>query len=392
MRILWMAAVAAALATASCGRDKTGPRTDDCADGLAPPCGELGLLKKTFYEDNPTYRDPSKDDGFFTVSTPEAEGLDAKTLDDGVRALDGNPQMLSFMLLRHGKLVMEQYFHGSAATDANNIHSASKGVLSMLAGIALADGTLPGLDTPLPQLLPRFRVDGRKRGITLRHVLTMTAGFQWTEDETEYKIERRPNWVQAILDLPLATEPGSSFNYSTAQTHLLSAILTEAAGMPLAQYAQKKLFAPLAINVPHWGTDPQGYNSGGCNLYMTPRSLTKLAVLASNKGALGEKRLVPAAWMTDALKPLASVDDVWTYGYYWWLRALGGRPVQKLWGYGGQLAYLIPEIDAIAVFTTNTRDDYPEWDGDPFVERYVLPAVKGSTLRSPDLRLRPELR
>src|SRR5262249_9200103 len=159
---------------------------------------------------------------------PESEGLQAAVLESGAAELRKLPQALSFLVLRNGTLVFESYFNGSSPTDSNNVHSSSKSILSLLVGIAVREGFIHDVDQPIGRLLsPELSVPLLKRNITLRHLLTMSAGLEWTEDSTESTIEKKRIWTQAILDLPLAHEPGKEFNYDTGLTHLVSAVLTQ---------------------------------------------------------------------------------------------------------------------------------------------------------------------
>ncbi len=367
-----LALALAALSAGGCGRESG----RGSAAAPAPP--EVSLVaKKTFYENNPTYRDDSSDDGFFVTATPASQRIDARKLAAAADALAREPAAFSMLVLRGGFLVSERYFNGSSAQASNNIHSASKGILSALVGIALDRGDVPSLDAPLSTLLPDYRYkDAKHAGITLKNMMEMTAGFKWSEDGTEYEIEQKDDWIQAIIDLPLASTPGKAFNYSSGVSHLVSAALTQATGKSTRQYAEEHLFRPLGIKVQHWGSDPQGYQSGGYNLYMTARALAKCALLFRDDGALDGRQVVPRQWLKDAKRPTHTADSVWKYGRYWWLTEVAGHPAQKLWGYGGQFVYLLPDLDLTVVLTRNTSDDFGEFDGEAFLADHLLPAVR----------------
>lgn len=347
--------------------------------GLLAPAHGYGKRSPvaSFYEDNPTYQDPSSDGGTWPTGTPESQGLDRNLLGEGTRALEKLPHPFSFLVLRHGVLVWEQYFHGSRATDSNNVHSASKSILSALIGIALREKYLSHVDQPIAEILsPKFKLSSAKRKLTLRNLLTMSAGIEWVEDDTEYEIETEPNWCQAILNLPQKSKAGTKFLYSTANTHLLSAILTEATGMSTRAFAEKYLFQSLGVTVEHWGRDPQGYHSGGYNLYLTPRELGRLGQLYLQKGTWKGESLVPEAWVTESWKPHQKKDSIHQYGYLWWQFKVGSQRVNKMWGYGGQFVFAVPDQDLLVVMTADTKDEFPEVDGNAFIAKYVLPALR----------------
>lgn len=375
MRLERLLLTALLLGSSNCGaRPELGPRTPAPASGggSAPvtPDGPQ------FYEDNPTYASPPA-----ALAWPQSAALtqavDDRTLAAADSYLQTVPQAFSFLVIRNGYLVHERYFHGSGPTQSNNIHSASKSLLGSLVGIAIDKGLIRSIDERVHTLLPERKLSGSaKQRLTLKHLLTMSSGFDWTEDQSESTIQRSFNWVQAILDLPLSAPPGQTFNYCTGNTHLLSAILTRATGMSTADFARQVLLDPLGIEVEHWGHDPQGINSGGYNVYMTPRALAKFALTALNHGVYNGRQLIPAAWLDASWQPQESVDDVYSYGYLWWLLPVDGHRVYKMWGYGGQYALLLPDFNTVVVLTANTAEDFEEMDADDFLDRFIIPALR----------------
>jgi len=213
---------------------------------------------QTFYESNPTYQDSVNDDATWVFHSPAQEGLAAARLELAAGELGKLPYTFSLLVVRHDALVFERYFHGSGKHASNNVHSASKSILSAAIGIAMSKGLLKGPDQFLGDLLP-----GAPHHLQLRHLLTMTAGIEWTEDETENDIEKKRNWVDAILRLPFHGNPGEKYHYSTGLTHLLSAALSHAADLSTAEFTQRNLFNPLGIKPQHWGARSPGHQLRG---------------------------------------------------------------------------------------------------------------------------------
>lgn len=330
----------------------------------------------TFYEDNPTYieeREPPE----WSLSTPGDVGIDEAALEAGATELARSPALLSLLVVRADALVFERYYHGSDASHSNNVHSASKSILSALLGIALADGSIDSLDAPLADYLPEYVPAGSANAaITLRHVVTMSSGLAWTEDDTESSIEPSDDWVGAILGQPLIVTPGADFNYSSGMSHVLSAVLTRATGSSTCAYAHEKLLGPLGITAEHWGRDPDGLFSGGYNLYMTPRELARFGLLYLRDGDWDGRQLVPAGWVQQSIEPQLPADDGYDYGYYWWLMRGGDQDVAIAWGFGGQFVYLVPALDLMVVMTADTASDHEELDGETFLFDHLLPAVQ----------------
>lgn len=334
-----------------------------------------GAMKKPFYEDNPKYIDRSYNQNDWRHAKPAKTGINPDWLFKAEQELEKSPSILSFIVIKNGAIICEKYFNGSKPNYSYNIHSASKGIISALIGIAIDKGFIKSLDEKIYKILPEYMFDKKvKKSITLHHLLSMTAGFQWEEDKTEYDLEKKKNWIQAIINQPMSNYPGKVFKYSTGQSHLLSAVLTKKTGMSTFSFAKRFLLDPLNITVEHWGSDPQGYFSGGYNVYMTAREFATFAKLYLDKGQKNGKRIISERWIQRSLSKHSWVDQTYWYGYQWWIRNFGDEKVYKLWGYGGQLGYLFPKHDVIVILTNDTSRDYEEMDGDLFISRYIIPS------------------
>ena len=337
---------------------------------------------ETFYEDNPSYRDPAGPLDW-PAAAPSDEGIDATLLNEGIDELLAAPNALGVVVVRHGKLVAERYANGGAADRANNMHSASKSILSALVGIAIRDGYIEGVDQEVAAFLPGYFADAGadKSGMTIGDLLTMSSGLAWQEDLTEYVIQNEPDWVGAILGRDMTGAPGETFHYSTGVTHVLSAVLTAATGSSTCEFAHRHLFGPLGMTAEHWGRDAQGISSGGYNLYLTPREMAAFGQLYLQGGNWRDVQIVPAEWVSESWTAHRIVDDTYDYGYLWWLREIMGRFVAQAWGWGGQMIYVVPDLGIVVVTTSNTADDVPVLEGSDFVrhaDRFVRDAVIGA--------------
>ena len=275
--------------------------------------------------------------------------------------------------------MFERYYHGSAKNQSNNVHSASKSVWGAAIGVAINQGRIPGVDATIASILPSRYVavmSPETSTITVRDLLTMTSGSQWEEDETETQIQRTPDWIAATLKLPRALRPGTLFNYSTGDTHLSSAVLASATGTTACEFIHQHLLAPLGVVAEHWGRDPQGYFSGGYNFYMTPRELAKFGLLYLDGGRWRGTQVVPAAWVEASMTTQVDADAPYSYGYDFWLRDIAGHHVAMAWGFGGQMMYIIKDLDLVVVMTTNTGDfSQDSFNGLSIIEDDVLPAA-----------------
>lgn len=287
-----------------------------------------------------------------------SQGLDRTLLDSTIEAAETLPRLRSMIVLRNGEEEFAATFNDGAPLDQPaNIKSASKSVLSALAGMAIARGILEGPDQPilseLADLAPA-RPDPRLARVTVGHLLSMQAGLERTSGEYYGAWVASPNWVRYALARPFVDEPGGRMLYSTGSSHLLSAMLTRASGRSTHALAQDWLAEPLGIRLPPWPRDPQGIYFGGNDMLMSPRALSRFGELYRLGGVLNGERLLPAGWVEESWTPRAR--SPWSgnaYGYGWFLTDMAGHPVRFAWGYGGQMLYIVPSLALTVAMTSD---------------------------------------
>jgi CubicO group peptidase (beta-lactamase class C family) len=218
--------------------------------------------------------------------------------------------------------------------------------------------------------------------MTVRHLLTMTAGLDWLEGDATYTaMYRSSDWVRFVLDLPMAAEPGKVFLYNSGASHVLSAIVNEAArphGWNTLSFAQEFLFRLLGI-AEQWNTGSQGIPIGGWGLQLTSREMASLGYLYLREGAWGGKRIVPAGWVSAATRlqaPAPSPGEL-GYGYQWWIYPLKGEyaryPAYAALGRYGQTIFVAPALDLVVVTTAQTSGHGPVF---ALIDEYIVPAIK----------------
>lgn len=335
-------------------------------------------LGSYFYAQDQTYTDSSVLP--WPTAAPASMGMNGTLLTGGAGVLAADGNSASFLVIRGGKLLHESYFNGGQAAQAKNVHSVSKSFLSSLVGIAMNQGMV-SLSTRLGDVLPNT-MSPEKANITLGNLLTMKSGLKWIDGKTAFELPGA-NFTQEILDLPLTSTPGTKFNYSDGDAHLLAAVLTHASGMSLHQFAKSNLFDPLGIDVERWGRDRQGIFSGYDNLFVTPRELAAFGQLYLAGGRAPDgTQLVPTSWVTQSTSSQTSPSY---YGYYWWLDAtLSGYRGYRAWGYGQQFIYVHPSLDLVTVITYDTADTVSDGDLNNFVRDYVIAAITGPVTMAGD--------
>jgi len=254
------------------------------------------------------------------------------------------------------------YYHGS---DMHTMQSISKTVTSVTIGIARTrDDFTASLDAPILQFVSVHKIgnlDARKKRITVRDLLTMTAGLEWHEDlpyddpkNSADIMEASHDWVQYVIDQPMAGEPGKEFVYNSGATELLAQIFKKVTGKEIDDYAEEHLFKPLGMHY-YWKHSPTGLPDTEGGLYLSAQDLAKIGQLYLKGGMWGGKEVVSPSWIKESVAPYVAVPGSdWKYGYLWWLQSFGSTPEDVAWtarGFGGQQLLVVPEYDMVAVFT-----------------------------------------
>lgn len=296
----------------------------------------------------------------FVVETPPpaTKGLDPALMASTVEVAEALPRLRSLLVMRHGEVLAEHRFNGGPPLDqAVNIKSASKTVLSALVGIAIERGVLEGVDQPILSVLAMDapeNPDPRLAQVTVGHLLSMRAGLERTSGGNYGRWVTSPNWVRYALSRPFDDEPGGRMLYSSGSTHLLSAMLTRASGRSTHELAQEWLAEPLGVSIPRWQRDPQGVYFGGNNMLMSPHDLARFGELYRNGGSVGEEQVLPESWIEESWRPRTT--SPWSgsdYGYGWFLDSANGYAVRYARGYGGQMVYVVPELELTVVMTSD---------------------------------------
>ncbi len=272
------------------------------------------------------------------------------------------PRLHSLLVSWRGEVVFERYYHGARPERLANVKSVSKSIVSALVGIAIARGHLAGVHERIERFFPDLPATGphsAKRAITIEDLLTMRSGLETTSNRNYGTWVRSRHWVRYVLARPLVAPPGTVMEYSTGNTHLLSAILTKATGRSTWAFAEAVLAWPLGFTLARWPRDPQGIYFGGNEMLLTPRQMLAFGELYLNRGRANGRQIVPAEWVDASFVPRVQ-SRRWGeryYGYGWWVGELAGQRTAYAWGFGGQYIFVVPSLDLVVVTTSSTTVD-----------------------------------
>jgi CubicO group peptidase (beta-lactamase class C family) len=330
------------------------------------------------------------------VSTPEEQGLDSKRLAETVSLVrQGNlcPRLHALLIVRHGRLILEEYFNSWQADRLHTLQSVSKSFTSALVGIAISRGEFKGVEEKVLGFFPEAKgianLDVRKSSMRLEDILTMRTGTDYHEsgaDSPHERLNRLPSgWDKYYLDRPMLGPPGTEFRYDSGGVILLSAMLRNRTGMHAAEYAERYLFKPLGIEHKLWQGNKEGHTHAGGGLCLTARDTAKFGLLYLNSGRWGEEQVVPEAWVRDSFRMHVDLtvkgQPPSGYGYLWWIlapdpRGTGVQFVYAARGRFGQFIFIVPEHDMVVVVLGYTRVGPETNQLFEFLYDHVLTAVR----------------
>jgi CubicO group peptidase (beta-lactamase class C family) len=361
----------------------------------------LGLLLATPAAAQDCPSPPDLKDGW-RIATPQSQGLDPALLCAiGTRFENWKEANAhAVLVLRRGQLVYERYFTGEDqrwgqsldqvsydATKLHDLRSISKSVVSLLVGIAVDKGQL-GIDQAVFAFFPEhadLRTPAKDR-ITLRHLLTMSAGFDWDENlpysnprNNETGMNNAADAVRYVLERPLVAEPGRVYNYSGGSAALLAAILQKVSGKRIDALSRDDLFSPLGITDFEW-SQYNGRPVVASGLRLRPRDLARIGQMVLDKGRWQGRQIVSENWITASTAPQINGQSPFFYGYQWWLGRSLHEQKQVDWiagfGYGGQRLYILPGLDIVVLVHFGLYNSGLQGPVGPIVlNQHVLPAV-----------------
>jgi CubicO group peptidase (beta-lactamase class C family) len=336
------------------------------------------------------------------TATPSAVGINSAVLDSLDQEIRGGRygNVDRLLVIRHGQLAWDRSYahdydaiYGDSARVRNplnphdvgspynyfspwwhpyyrrgslhTLQSVTKTITSVIVGVAVTRGDFPSIDTSILTWFDTAHIahiDARKRRLTVRHLLSMTAGIDWNENlpyidprNSAVQMEASYDWVSYVINQPMSDEPGTVFNYNSGATELVAHIFRAATGTDLEEYAARHLFAPLGIRNWYWKRTPAGVVDTEGGLYLDATDLARVWYLFLQQGRWQGKTIVSPQWVTESVAPRVPVGPSPTgprYGLAWWLYRNPRDSTDFVWGgsgFGGQFPVAFPENDLLIV-------------------------------------------
>lgn len=340
-------------------------------------------------------RQERETDWTWPEARPEEHGLDAgrlSELTDLIREGVRYPRLHCLLIVRHGALVLEEYFNGWRRDRLHMLQSVSKSFTSALVGMAIARGEFKGVDERILDFFPDVEdianLDERKKSIRLEDLLTMRSGTDYHEqgdDSPHHKLNRLPHgWDRFYLDRPMLRQPGTTFQYDSGGVILMSGMLKNRTGSHADVFAERHLFPPLGIDRFFWIKNREGHPHTGGGLGLRARDTAKFGLLYLRNGRWGDRQIVPAEWVQESFQKHVDLGEnqrgTIGYGYLWWILAPdpdgdGASPIYAAMGFKAQYIFVIPEHDMVVVVNGDTQNRTDQRKPIGFLYSHILPSV-----------------
>lgn len=267
---------------------------------------------------------------------PRAE---RQVVDFAVRTKDADYDLVDYvsrnrvaglLILKQGRIALEHYEFGNDPTTRWISMSMAKSISTTLVGAAIRDGYIHGVDDPLTRYLPQL-AGGGYDGVSIRHLLQMTSGVRWDDTHTDPASERRrmlemqiaqqPGAIlRYVANQPRVAAPGTVWNYSTGETHVVGALVHAAVGRWVADYLSEKIWSTFGMesDATWWLEAPQGLEVAGSGISATLRDYGRFGLFIMNGGIIGSMSVLPEGWVKEATAPRQVGGRQLDYGYMWW--------------------------------------------------------------------------
>jgi CubicO group peptidase (beta-lactamase class C family) len=365
-------------------------RRDDEASGFYPRGKNPGRYM---------YRPPPARDDGWPVATPDEVDMDRAGIEKFIQMIVDTPMdslrapmIEGILVARHGKLVLEEYFHNEHRDKLHETRSAAKSMTATIVGAAMQAGAPLDLSTPVYKAMNAgvFPADlePQKRAMTLEHLLMMRAGFFCDDsnddapgnEDVMLEQKEEPDLYHYSLRVPQATPPGEKSVYCSMMPNLAVGMVERTAGEPVLDLFDRLIASPMKIATYAWPLDPVGHPYGGGGARFLPRDFMKLGQLMLNGGTWQGRRILSRDFVQRASSPLHDFESI-QYGYLWWSMtyAYKDRTLRAFFagGNGGQVIMVIPDLDlVVAAYGANYNQRVGFQVQEKLVPDYILPAVR----------------
>lgn len=296
------------------------------------------------------------------IASPEDVNINQAALDDVYKIFVSEDHFInskSLLVVKNNKLVFEAYCRSSKDRDRyGSVMSVTKSITSLAFGIAKSEGYIDSLGQRLYDIIPeKFPSGAEKHSIELQHLLTMSSGLEFDNDDFSVEIfaDKPSDPINYILKKPMYAKPGEKYYYRDCDPHLISYTIWRLTGKTLEHWTKERLFDPLGIINYHWESDHSGTTAGAFGLWLKPRDMAKIGQMVLDHGNWKGVQIVDSSWIAISTQKQVETEDntepnIHHYGYYWWI--IPRWNAISAWGTGGSYIFIMPGKEMVIVMTS----------------------------------------
>ena len=290
-----------------------------------------------------------------------------------------NTETTSFLIIKDGKLLHEEYWDGYSANSKTNSFSMAKAVTVLLLGKALEEKKISSLHQRYSDFFENYKNVEFGKDLSVGDLAKMEAGLNWTEDFSNPFLQNAKAYYgksleEAVLLRGFTEQPGTEFEYQSGATQLLGFALRKSLNQPLAQYASEKLWKPLGMEEnADWSTDEFGMEKTFCCIHSTSRDFAKLGQLFLNDGKTGNHQIISSQFLNEIKTPTKLSKEA--YGMGLWINNDTTINHYYFWGLYGQYIIIVPKKNMVIVRTGMYKDQPKDAKGRPEQAAFLVNQV-----------------
>jgi CubicO group peptidase (beta-lactamase class C family) len=296
----------------------------------------------------------------------------------------------SIVVIKNGKLLIEEYFNGSTRNSLHDARSVGKSFASTILGIAIKDGYMKNEMQLLKEFydLKEFQnYSTAKDSITLKSLLTMSSSFDGSDINpespgNEENMYPTKNWVDFTINLAIDKTKVAipRWDYFTAGVVVIGDIINKTVPGGLEKYADKKLFQPLGITKYKWEFTPQKVANTAGGIRLRSLDFAKFGQLYKNNGNWNGQQIISQEWVTKSLSKQMTISEDEYYGFLFWNKTYKvnttNYEVYYCSGNGGNRIFIFKEQPLVIIITSTAYNTpYGQKQVDKIMQDYLIPAV-----------------
>lgn len=290
-----------------------------------------------------------------------------------------NSNTASFLIIKNGKLVHEEYWDGYNQKSKTNSFSMAKGVTVMLLGKAIEEKKISSINQKFSDFFPTYSSLEFGKNLTIGELTKMEAGLDWNEDYSNPFLQNAKAYYgksleEAVLLRGFKEEPGTKFEYQSGATQMLGFALRKSLSKTIAEYASEKFWKPLGMEQnAKWSIDDFGMEKTFCCIHSTSRDFAKLGLLFLNDGKVGTQQILNSKFIIEMRTPTKLSDGA--YGMGLWINNDVAIKHYYFLGLYGQYIIVIPEKQIVIVRTGTFKDQSKDAKGRPKQVEFLVNEV-----------------